>query len=342
MADRKRCNILSYDYLDMDVYWNIKLFYLSAGFDVETNATPADHEVLVLLRGNPGDHLMAYRGSVHVYDYVKELTINWRAMIPLAREIIVVSLSRPAYEEGVALVAAYLPIIPELWQHEPFRKRPQRPFHISNFKPIHDDPYQRDLIELGRHELIQIHGNKWDQVDIRAHGLSYWQANKMLAWAYSCYGLMYPYQRGTTLSGRMWQAPLLGCFVISEKGTNPFGCPGVIEVDRFSPETLLLVDSIKDCWDLRRRATRHWRAVTLTIARGLGWDGGVGLCRVSLARVRREMWRHHLHFTLRRQRSALAGRLSPPFVHCFLRRNQRRVEAIRGRLPLPWGRSQRR
>lgn len=335
MADRKRCNILSYDYLDLDVYWNVKLFYLSAGFDVEFNAHTADHDILVLLRGDPNDRLLAYRGSVHIYDYVKELTIDWRSRLPLAREIRLVSLSRPADAEGVRFVPGYLPIIPELWQQEPFRKRPQRPFHISNFKPIRNDPYQRDLICLGRHELIQIHGNKWDQVDIRAHGLSYWQANRRLARAYSCYGLMYPYQRGTTLSGRMWQGPLLGCFVISEMGSNPFGCPGVIEVDRFSPDTLLLVDSVSDCWNLHRQASSHWRAATIAIARGLGWDGSIGVCRDSLATVRREMWLHHLRFTIGRQRSVLAQRLSPPVVHCFLRRQQRRVEAIRRRLPLP-------
>jgi hypothetical protein len=32
MPSQKRCNILSYDYLDIDVFWNIKLFYKAAGY----------------------------------------------------------------------------------------------------------------------------------------------------------------------------------------------------------------------------------------------------------------------------------------------------------------------
>lgn len=326
---------MSYDYMDLDVYWNVKLFYLSAGFQVATNASPSDHELLVLLRGDPGDQLKTYRGIVHVYDYVKELTIDWRTRIPRAAQIVVVSLSRPAGSESIGFVHGYLPIIPELWQEDPFRKRPQRPYHISNFKPMREDPYQRDLVRLGRHGLIQLYGNRWDQVDIRAHGVSYWEANRMLASAYSCYGLMYPYQRGTTLSGRMWQAPLLGCFVISERGTNPFGCPGVIEVDRFSPDTLLLADSIRDCWTLRQQATAHWREATIAIARGLGFQGPLRVCRRSWWAVRGEMRAHHRRFRGRQRRIGLTQRLTPPFLHCFLRRNQLRLEAIRRRLPLP-------
>ena len=41
MASQKRCNILSYDYLDIDVFWNVKLFYQAAGYQVEKNSNPA-------------------------------------------------------------------------------------------------------------------------------------------------------------------------------------------------------------------------------------------------------------------------------------------------------------
>jgi hypothetical protein len=67
--------------------------------------------------------------------------------------------------------------------------------HISNYKSISNDIYQQDLVRLGQAHLIRVFGKKWEKVDIRSHGVSYWQANRMIAKAYSCYGLMYPYQR---------------------------------------------------------------------------------------------------------------------------------------------------
>jgi hypothetical protein len=73
MPSQKRCNILSYDYLDIDVFWNIKLFYKAAGYRIDKNGQSSQYDLLVMLRGDPGNTLNSYTGTVHIYDYVKEL-----------------------------------------------------------------------------------------------------------------------------------------------------------------------------------------------------------------------------------------------------------------------------
>jgi hypothetical protein len=51
---------------------------------------------------------------------------------------------------------------------------------------------------------------------------------------------MYDYQIGKTLSGRMWQAPLSGCYVFTELTSNILNCPGVIEVESYKNTVKLI------------------------------------------------------------------------------------------------------
>ncbi|WP_216905886.1 hypothetical protein [Synechococcus sp. CCY 0621] len=332
MSPTPRCHILSLDFQDLDVIWNVRLFYLASGYSLIREWDDPDPQLLVILRGDPGLSHQDYGGIVHVYDYVKELQVDWRSRFPHAREIRLISLLRPAVlPEGVRWVQGYLPVIPEFWQQLPFRKRAGRPLHIANFKPMGDDPYQRDLAHLARRGLVEVHGRHWDKLGLNTHGLSYLEANRRLAGAYCCYGLMYPYQRGTTLSGRMWQAPLHGCLVISEKGTNPFGLPGLLEVERFDPDTLLSVASIRECWQIQNEATRYWQEATGELARQLDLPAYQGPSAVQLARCCRDRRAQHRSVVWSRQLHRLGNWLTPPPISCWWRRRQRMVRGL-GRL----------
>jgi hypothetical protein len=316
------------DFKDLDVIWNVRLFYQCAGYEVSSKHPDSTQDLLVILRGNPGEQFQEHSGDVHIYDYVKELQVDWKTCFPKAQRIFLVSLFEPTITDpGIKWVRGYLPVIPELWQQKPFRKKEERPLHIGNFKPLGIDTYQQDLIRLARRGHVRIHGANWDKQDIRTSGLSYWEANHLLAESYSCYGLMYPYQRGTTLSGRMWQAPLHGCMVISEKGTNPLNLPGILEVDRFSPETLLSVSSILECQRIRTSATHFWLNATEQIAHQLG----LVLGRPSAAQVsacRRSMLAQHLRVVLTR-RLAKAGRsLALPPLSCWIQRQRRTLQRL--------------
>ncbi|KEF42994.1 MAG: hypothetical protein ER33_03765 [Cyanobium sp. CACIAM 14] len=339
MASPARCHILSIDFQDLDVIWNVTLFYQAAGYSVSRDAQADGQtsagaiDLLVILRGDPGPSHQEHEGDVHIYDYVKELQVDWRRCFPRARRIQLVSLFRPpSLPEGIHWIKGYLPVIPEFWQLSPFRKRLGRPVHIANFKPIGDDPFQRDLAELARRELVEVHGRHWDRLDLRTQGLSYLEANRLLARSWSCFGLMYPYQRGTTLSGRMWQAPLHGCLVISEKGTNPLGLPGVLEVERFGPETLLSIASIRECLEIREAATRFWKEATSALARQLELPHRVAPSTLQLAACRREMLAQHRRIVWDRRLQRAARWLAPPPVSCWLRRRQRTLQGARRQL----------
>jgi hypothetical protein len=329
VSSTPRCHILSIDFQDLDVIWNVQLFYLAAGFSLIGKWVDSELDLLVILRGDPGLSHQGFGGTVHVYDYVKELQVDWRSRFPHAREIRLISLLRPAaLPEGTHWVQGYLPVIPEFWQQLPFRKRAGRPLHIANFKPMGDDPYQQDLAHLARRGLVEVNGSHWDKLGLSTHGLSYLEANRRLAGAFCCYGLMYPYQRGTTLSGRMWQAPLHGCLVISEKGTNPLGLPGILEVERFAPDTLLSVASIRDCWQLKMEATRYWREATEQLARQLELPVFTGPTAAQLAICQRARRAQHLRVVWSRRLHRLGRKLTPPPISCWWRRSQGMLKAL--------------
>ncbi|HYP03608.1 MAG TPA: hypothetical protein VER57_03560 [Cyanobium sp.] len=264
----KSCCVMSYDYLDLDVWLNIRCFYRSAGYRVTTNRCKETDDLLVILRGHPCDQARRHRGPVHVYDYVKELKIDWREALPAASEVVVISIEPPSCSEGARWVCGYLPVYPPLWQKR-LAQKSARPVHISNFKPMGEDHYQKELLELVRTGMVRVFGGRWERAGVRASSLSHWQANRMLAASSQCYGLMYPYQRGHTLSGRMWQAPINGCFVISEAGTNILACPGIIEVEHFDGTPPRPSISPGVCLDLAHQAREFWTGATATLAHDL-------------------------------------------------------------------------
>lgn len=271
---KKTCSVMTCEYTDLDVYLNVKLFYGSAGYRVVKDKRPRDTALLVILRGSREISDPEYAGIVHAYDYVREYKIDWKARFPKASAIFVVSPTRPECPDGVTYVQGYLPVIPELWQG-PLRRKDDLPVHISHCKPAGDDKYQQDLLKLIKSGLVRVYGGKWDKAGVKTKPLSYWQVNRMFAASSACYGLMYPYQRGKTLSGRMWQAPLNGCFVISEAGTNISHCPGVIEMSGFSADNLATVDrSIDACRTLAADAAQYWKVATQKLAGELGLNAG--------------------------------------------------------------------
>ena len=54
MSSTPRCHILSIDFQDLDVIWNVQLFYLAAGFSLIGKWVDSQLDLLVILRGDPG------------------------------------------------------------------------------------------------------------------------------------------------------------------------------------------------------------------------------------------------------------------------------------------------
>ena len=292
MANRS-CAVVSTDYLDKDVYLNVELFYSLAGYRVFvwSPASATDYrspDLLVMLRGDPGFAWVDYSGPVHLYDYVKELDIDWSDRFPRASRLERISLAGGD-------VTGYLPVFPEIWRRR-FSRKNSRPVHLSNYKPMPADAFQKDLVSLIQQGRVRVYGGRWDRIGVPSRSVSYWQANRLIAASSCCFGLMYPYQRGRSLSGRMWQAPINGCFVISESGTNPHALPGLIEVESFGPQEANRHFSLEECHRLSEQASAFWRNQTAELARQLDLPLPKELPVAMIQAQRRTLVRWHLEF----------------------------------------------
>ena len=271
MGGRKQCVIASYDYLDLDVYWNARLFYQSMGYRVRLGCSASNADLLVVLRGSPKEVDTGFRGVIHVYSYVGVPQEDCREHFPNAGRIFLISLVPPErLSPNVIHVEGYLPVIPGLWFTSLSKADGHgRPVHISNYKEIGGDRYQEELLQLARSGDVDVYGSGWSRHGVNTGRISHWQANLLLARSPCCFGLMYPHQRGLTLSGRMWQAPLQGCYVITEQGTNIIRAPGVVEVGSFleSPFPHRMYPSSRE--NLRREAAGFWIQATERLAHDL-------------------------------------------------------------------------
>lgn len=297
LKPRKTCSVLSFDYLDYDVYLNIIAFYRGAGFHVTRNFDGSSSDLVVVLRGWPPQVYDQYTGALHVYDYVKELSIDYLTFFPQASHLFYISITPNAsldFSSGskYTYINGYLPVIPEIWTSSSVKKTHTQPLHIANYKPMPEDTYQEQLISLSKQKKLMIYGRKWHMVGITSSSLSYWAANRLLAGASHCYGLMYPYQRGQSLSGRMWQAPINGCVVLSELGTNIFDCPGVVETDNFSlPAPELPLPSF-----VSSRAISFWKKKSDLLAQDLGLSFLDATDRWIVQDLRLMLFWHHVVF----------------------------------------------
>jgi len=305
------CRIVSSEYLDRDVYLNVRCLYAAAGYRLQGRGG-ADPDLLVVLRGDQGTADRDYAGPIHLYDYVKEYRVDWAARYPASRAITWISLDQPGAIADPRLrhLCGYLPVFAELWRCRTRRRR-QRPVHVANYKRIPGDAFQEQLLGLIRSGLVEVHGGRWQTVGVSARPLSYLQANRLIAGRASCFGLMWPYQRGRTLSGRMWQAPLNGCFVFAEPGSDPLGCPGVLMLERFDEQAATLIFAPEEGEALARQAAAFWRSHTEALAAGLGLDPAAarpGPWRIH--RLRLELLRWDLGFRLQRWQGRVAAPLA--------------------------------
>jgi hypothetical protein len=286
---------MSFDYSDFDVLLNVRAFYRLSGFLIVSSSRLSDCDLLVVLRGIPPRVFCEYTGPIHFYDYVLEHKLNLRDYFPNATFISIVSLSqRHAIADNCRAIYGYLPVIPSLW-YLPFcfLRRSSLPLHVSNYKPLADDPFQLQIISLVKEGKIRLYGSKWDRIQIHARPLSYLSANIMLNKTLICFGLMYPYQRGKSLSGRMWQAPIQGCVVISEKETNPFLCPGVITVESFSELPFIQRHNPAA---LSREASEFWLEKTKQLANDLDLLLDWNLLTFEVIRARWLLLKQHFEF----------------------------------------------
>lgn len=239
----KTCLIYGQNGLDLDVTFNLRSFYKILGFWVVFSEKLVSADILVILRGvdKPLEMAKCNFGIVHVYDYggwsydalVKSLnykTTTIFSTFPETRQRIISELEFP--EKNIHI--AFPPIDIQLWSKS-LKPIKYEKVHIGNYKPIDGN----DIINIRFNKAIidynvNVWGLGWNGfIDMSFYHskLGLFEVSNIYSQSRFAFGLMYPFQRNNTFSGRFWHATLNGCYLLSEPGLYTSDIPGIIETD---------------------------------------------------------------------------------------------------------------
>jgi len=307
------CMILGGDGLDSDVVKNLEYLYRSLGYSVVkmVKNIPEDFSgLLVISRSNMLSNKALENCKVKtviIYDYVGDSINNFDYLSFLSQQIDSVIIYSTSYERmaqlrdlvdsrecatDISINFSLLPVFPKIWIAKKRHSRISRPIHIGHFKsgePREMDPIKENFLGFLKRENAIIGGRDWPETFSRGILLGEINLRTVSALYAKCeiaVGLMYPFQRQHTYSGRYWHAPLNGCTVLSEETRYSAIIPGVISCDlskslseirencNLSPDKLMLESST--FWknstnfhirDLRKKIEFHlfWSLVNLTV-----------------------------------------------------------------------------
>lgn len=164
---------------------------------------------------------LAAQDSVHVFTSSARRAASYRACTDL---------------DGINFHFQLPPVNVDVWRRKV--AGPQYSLvHIGNLKPFYRDGSDSDatafLSRLSQAD-VQVWGGGWGSGGeaISAHGRARMHTvSEIYAHSVISLGMMYPFQRGITISGRFWQAPLNGCLLLSESPPPSDEIPGVAVVE---------------------------------------------------------------------------------------------------------------
>lgn len=276
------CVIVGLDGFDPDVLVNLQAFYAGCGFHVSVSRTVRDAELLVIQRGayQPGQVFEVRASECHIYDYVFNGVSDLHAAFPNVRRVIVIAPSGRASgaTRPPRLVHGFHPVVPQLWaSRAPGGHRPFRVVHIGHRKDPPSDPWQSEVQALAADGPCHFWGRGWlalgpsPAAEGRLHGpTSLHETQGIYRRAHCALGVMHGFQRGNTISGRMWQAPLNGCHLLTEAMLPNVDLPGVHVVDDFrsavdDPQRGARPEELVEA------ASDYWGAATRQLALKLGY-----------------------------------------------------------------------
>ena len=246
--------IFGHDGLDVDVAINLKHLYQDLGFRVVIAKQLHVADLLCVIRTPIRQNSDIFRYSqIHVFDYVCAENIEFLSSLvnhPKST-IFVPSIRRfnhngdlnPALEEKMLVLLP--PVFTKIWISKKIPKEHFNIVHVGNFKPYYEnntDVYANRFINQMANGSVKIWGKGWNKKILQSNiikpapllkvSLIYKSASLAL-------GMMYPFQRNYTISGRYWQAPLNGALLITEPNVVAEGIPGVVQSDYIQDLTKL-------------------------------------------------------------------------------------------------------
>jgi hypothetical protein len=133
---------------------------------------------------------------------------------------------------GDHIFVAFPPVDTALWSSR-LKEVKYKFVHVGNFNPITgSDDIKVRFDNAIRYFKVGIWGSGWGAKNELHHGkAALFRVSSIYAKSEFALGLMYPFQREVTFSGRFWHAPLNGCYLLSEPGLYSGKIPGIIETD---------------------------------------------------------------------------------------------------------------
>ena len=238
----KTCLIYGQNGVDLDIALNLVWFYEKLGFLVAITNEVKDVDLLVVLRvvDKPLDLRNAKVSVIHIFDYagwdydnfVKSIDSSktWIFCTSEAkRHRLINSLHFPKDHVFLALV----PVDVNRWS-KPIKEVQYKLVHIGHYKPVDDDNVKTLFNYAVKSLKVNVWGLGWNDLGLKGayHGkLGVFNVSSIYSCSLNALGIMYPFQRDTTYSGRFWHAPLNGCRIFSEHGLYSNKIPGVVETD---------------------------------------------------------------------------------------------------------------
>jgi hypothetical protein len=152
--------------------------------------------------------------------------------------------------EGVQLIEQLPPVAVPIWRRRPLSVR--YPYvHIGNKKKsLSDglDPLAEAFSTNLKANSTHVWGHGWKESKFETHNhgnARLCKVSSLYSRSQFAFGFMYPHQRNATISGRFWQAPLAGCYLISEFVPDSY-YPGVVVESPSPPPTLQMRRQLAD------------------------------------------------------------------------------------------------
>lgn len=265
------CLIYGHNGLDLDVTFNLIAFYRKAGFSVFYADTLHDADVLVVLRAvDKAIDLSPYNFSViHVYDYggwgydsfIKSIDHSVSYIFCTSEEKRNRVIDKTSFPES-RISVAFPPVAIKLWLAD-LKKNEFDIVHIGNYKPITEaDFYKENFNRAIIDSKVHVWGLNWTGIvnnDLYHGKAGQFSVSGIYSKSACSFGLMYPFQRSVTFSGRFWHAPLNGCRLFSEPGVCTKNIPGVIETDYSAEDiTQKIKDPAFNKQTIRAQALAFW------------------------------------------------------------------------------------
>lgn len=262
------CLIYGQNGLDLDVTFNLKSFYEKLGFKVFFSTKLYDADLLVVTRAidKPLDLSDYNYLLIHVYDYggwdydsfISSIDPNISYVFSTSESKMLRLVEKLNFPQG-HVFKAFPPVDIFIWAKK-IKAIKYDLVHIGNLKPQQkDDEIQGRFINILRQFKPHVWGLGWDLPMCYFHGKTgLFEVSKIYARSKFSLGLMYPFQRQVTFSGRFWHAPLNGCIVFSEPGIYTSNIPGIVETDYSINNVSKLMDFSLDRYKIQDDAKKFW------------------------------------------------------------------------------------